>query len=71
MTIAEALGFIAITFGSGTALQIGNGVNEYNANFAASVDADKSCWERIAGEEGSYGGPENYSLNIFCQYKLR
>lgn len=70
MAIVEALGWIAITFGSNMALQPGHALAGVNEAFARGVDSGDSCWDRVAGEEGSYGGPENYTLDLLCNYRL-
>ena len=71
MPIVEALGWIVITFGSNMALGPGHVLEGVNEAFARGVDSGDSCWDRVAGEEGSYGGPENYTLDLICNYRLK
>ena len=37
-----------------------------NNEFARAVDARENCWERVGGEVGVYGKPENYSWYPLC-----
>ena len=41
-------------------------LNTFNNQFAADVDAGKSCYDRVAGEVGSYGSPQDFSLDALC-----
>ena len=45
-------------------------LTKFNHDFAVGVDAGDSCWDRVDGTPGMYGSPENYSLDIVCNYKL-
>ena len=45
--------------------------NEFNTEFARSVDAGDSCFNRVGGEVGTYGKPSDYSLDLICNYRLR
>ena len=42
----------------------------FNEAFAHRVDAGRSCFTRIAGEPGTYGGPTNYDLDYACNWRL-
>ena len=45
--------------------------NEFNMEFAQSVDSGDSCFNRIGGEVGTYGKPSDYSLDLICNYRLK
>ena len=45
-------------------------LDHVNTEFAKRVDAGQSCFNRVAGEPGSYGSPLNYSLDLLCRYRL-
>ena len=42
----------------------------FNDQFVADVDAGNSCFNRVAGEVGSYGSPHNFSMDYTCNYRL-
>ena len=70
MPIIEAIGWLALTFGSHSALPISPAIDKFNTEFARRVDAGKSCWDRVSGSEGHYGGPEEFSLDPLCNYRI-
>ena len=45
-------------------------LNNFNDQFVADVDAGNSCFNRVAGEVGSYGSPHNFSMDFTCNYRL-
>ena len=45
--------------------------NEFNTEFARSVDAGNSCFDRIGGEVGSYGKPSDFSMDLLCNWRLK
>ena len=45
-------------------------VNNLNEQFAMNVDSGKSCFSRVSGTAGEYGSPEDYSLDLLCNYRL-
>ena len=45
--------------------------NKFNTEFAQSVDAGDSCFDRVGGEVGSYGKPSDFSLDLICNYRLK
>ena len=45
-------------------------LNNFNDQFVADVDAGNSCFNRVAGEVGSYGSPHNFSMDYTCNYRL-
>ena len=70
VTLMEAIGWIAIAYGSHTALPLADAVDRYNNRFAHRVDAGRSCYNRIGGEVGSYGSPSDFDLDPACNYRL-
>ena len=71
MPIIEALGWIAATWMGFTALPVANSLNDYNNHFAMEVDRGSSCFSRVSGIEGHYGGPEEFELDALCNYRLQ
>ena len=71
MGIMEAIGWVAITWGGTTALPVADAINEYNTNFATTVDSGDSCFDRVDGVVGTYGGPNDYELDLLCNYRLQ
>ncbi len=49
----------------------GDKLDAMNDAFAKGVDSNKSCWDRVSGTPGEYGGPHNYSLDPLCNYRLK
>ena len=45
-------------------------LSTFNDQFAMSVDSGDSCWDRVAGEVGSYGKPSDFSMDYMCNYRL-
>lgn len=45
-------------------------LNNFNDQFAMDVDAGNSCFNRVAGEVGSYGSPQDFSMDFMCNYRL-
>jgi len=70
VTLIEAIGYMAIAWGSHSALPLADAVDRYNNRFAHRVDAGRSCFDRIGGEVGSYGSPEDFDLDPLCNYRL-
>lgn len=71
MPILEAIGIFVLTYAPITALDVNGYVNKANQSFSEQVDARNSCWERVAGEVGTYGTWSNYSLDPTCEVKRR
>ena len=71
MPIIEALGWLAVTILPFNLANLSHPVDEYNTNFAATVDSGHSCFDRVGGEVGTYGGPGDYSLDLLCNYRLQ
>ena len=69
MTGITFIGWLAAAYMGTLALPAAQ-LTKFNHDFAVSVDAGDSCWDRVAGTPGMYGSPENYSLDIVCNYKL-
>lgn len=70
MGIVEGIGWIAMAWASHTVLPVSDMVDRYNDRFAARVDAGKSCWDRVSGEVGVYGGPHEFTLDAACNYRI-
>ena len=70
MTIIEAIGWFAAAYASHTALPVADAINQYNHEFAIAVDRGDYCWDRVGGQIGVYGKPENYTLDATCNWKL-
>jgi len=70
MPIIEAVGWIALSWASHTAIPVSAAVDAWNNRFVHRVDAGRSCWDRIGGTVGEYGSPENYTLDLACNYRL-
>ena len=71
VTLLEAVGWWAIAWGSHTALPVADMVDRFNDRFAARVDNGRTCWDRVSGESGVYGGPHEFSLDLACNYRLK
>ena len=70
MPLIEALGWIAAAWTGHTALPVSDAIDNYNRDFAISVDAGNSCWDRVSGDYGIYGGPDEFTLDPLCNYRL-
>lgn len=70
VTIMEAIGYLAIAWTSHATLPVADAIDKFNNQFAISVDAGDSCWDRVSGQEGIYGGPHEFTLDATCNYKL-
>ena len=70
MGIVEGIGWLALAFGSHNLLPVSKAIDVYNNHFAMKVDRGNSCWDRVSGIEGHYGGPEEFSLDLLCNYRL-
>ena len=71
MGIFEAVGVFVLTYAPITALDVNGYLNRANQSFSEQVDSRNSCWDRVAGEVGSYGTWSNYSLDPMCEAKRR
>ena len=71
MGIVEGIGWIAMAAMGIHGTPVADAVNKYNDHFATKVDRGASCFDRIGGEVGEYGGPGNYSLDLVCNYRLK
>ncbi len=71
MPILEGIGMFILLYAPITALDINGALNKANQSFSEQVDASNSCWERVAGEVGTYGTWSNYNLNPLCEVKRR
>ena len=70
MPIIEGIAWIAIAWASHTAIPVSAAVDVWNNRFSHRVDSGRSCWDRIDGTVGEYGSPENYTLDLACNYRL-
>ena len=66
----EFLGWLASAYIGSLALPAAE-LDKYNDAFAYSVDHNQSCWTRVGGTHGTYGSPEDYTLDPVCNYRLR
>ena len=71
MPIIEGIGWIATAMMGFHSLPVADAVNEYNDHFAMEVDRGSSCWDRVSGFEGVYGGPHEFTLDLLCNYRLK
>ena len=69
MTGITFLGWLAAAYMGTYAIPAAQ-LDNFNTKFAVSVDAGDSCFDRVSGTPGSYGSPENYSLDLLCNYRL-
>ena len=70
MPIIEGLGWLASAYIGSLGLPVGT-LTEFNDRFAYKVDHNQSCFTRVGGVHGSYGKPEDYTLDLLCNYNLR
>jgi hypothetical protein len=70
VTLIEAVGWLAVAFGSHAVLPVSAGIDKFNNRFAHRVDAGNSCWDRVSGESGVYGGPHEFTLDALCNYRI-
>ena len=71
MPIIEAIGWLAAAYTGTVSLPVADAINHYNDRFAIRVDAGRSCFDRIGGEVGSYGSPNDFDLDPLCNYRLQ
>ena len=71
MPVIEGIGWIATAMMGFHTLPVADALNEYNNHFAMEVDRGDSCWNRVSGFEGVYGGPHEFELDLVCNYKLK
>jgi len=74
MEIMKGLGWIAsvlLPAMSPVGDMITEKTSQFNVEFAKSVDAGESCFDRVGGTVGEYGKPSNYRLDLICNYRLK
>ena len=71
MPAIEFLGWLAAAYVGHTALPVADAINDYNNHFAMEVDRGASCFSRVSGIEGHYGGPGEFELDALCNYRLK
>ena len=71
MPVIEFLGWIAAAYMGHTALPVADAIHDYNNHFAMEVDRGSSCFNRVSGIEGSYGGPHEFDLDPLCNYRIQ
>ena len=71
MPIIEGIGWIATAMMGVHSLPVADALNHYNDQFAITVDSGDSCWDRVSGTEGVYGGPHEFTLDAVCNYRLQ
>ena len=64
------IGWLAAAYMGSLALPAAT-LDKYNAAFANRVDHNQSCFTRTGGTPGTYGSPEDYTLDISCNYRLK
>jgi len=69
MTGITFLGWLAAAYMGTYAIPAAQ-LDNFNTKFAVGVDAGDSCFDRVSGTPGSYGSPEDYSLDLLCNYRL-
>ena len=70
MPIMEFLGWLATATVGAQTLPLADAINNYNNHFAMEVDRGSSCFTRVSGFEGVYGGPHEFDLDPLCNYRL-
>jgi len=71
MVMIEMLGAVtAMVLTAHTVIPV-NILNRLNNEFSHRVDHGKSCFDRVGGIAGTYGSPQDYSLDLLCNYRLR
>jgi hypothetical protein len=74
MEILTGLGWMFLVATGAVTVQnnhkLDNALNNYNNKFAMDVDRGDSCFDRVSGIEGSYGGPHEFSMDLLCNYRL-
>ena len=71
MPIMEGLGWIAAAALGFHGTPVADQVNKFNDHFAMQVDAGKSCFDRVSGEAGVYGGPGEFTMDLLCNWRLK
>jgi hypothetical protein len=67
--VIELVGWAALALMSHGA--ISGPVETFNNHFAKRVDAGRSCFDRVSGTEGVYGGPHEFTMDLACNYRLK
>lgn len=71
MPVIEGIGWIATAMLGFHGLPMADAVNDYNNHFAMEVDRGASCFDRVSGIEGAYGGPHEFELDLLCNWRLK
>ena len=71
MGIVEGIGWMAMAALGFHGTPVADEVNKYNNHFAKKVDSGHSCYSRTGGNIGEYGGPNDYTLDLTCNYRLK
>ena len=71
MPVIEFLGWLSAAWMGTVTLPLADAINEYNNHFAMEVDRGSSCFDRVSGIEGYYGGPHECSMDLVCNYRLK
>ena len=64
------IGWLAAAYIGSLALPAAT-LTKLNHDFTKRVDSGDSCWDRVSGTPGTYGSPEDYTLDISCNYRLK
>ena len=71
MPVMEFLGWIASVAMGAQTLPVADALNDYNNHFAMEVDRGSSCFNRVSGFEGVYGGPHEFDMDLLCNWRLK
>ena len=71
MPIIEGIGWIAMAALGVHGTPVADALNDYNNHFAMEVDRGNSCFNRVSGFEGVYGGPHEFDMDLLCNWRLK
>lgn len=71
MPIIEGIGWIAMAALGVHGTPVADALNDYNNHFAMEVDRGSSCFNRVSGFEGVYGGPHEFDMDLLCNWRLK
>jgi len=71
MPIIEGIGWIATAALGLHGTPVADALNDYNNHFAMEVDRGNSCFNRVSGFEGVYGGPHEFDMDLLCNWRLK
>ena len=71
MPIIEGIGWVATAVLGLHGTPVADALNDYNNHFAMEVDRGNSCFNRVSGFEGVYGGPQEFDMDLLCNWRLK